>query len=136
MLPRKTKRALGSLGDLRPEGREDAEARLERLPRVQVVRVAAGPEEALSRALLDAREIDTAFPEEVELSQRVVLAHDADDLHLPEEGRRRAEEDRGPPEHSLGAAEGRLDAVQRDASDDEDRHRSGLPLGTRRCVPG
>src|SRR5207237_4147976 len=70
------------LWNLRREVREHAKMRLERLRHVEVVTIAAAPAERATLRVLDAGEVDRPILERAgQLVERVIVAHDADDLH-------------------------------------------------------
>jgi hypothetical protein len=76
-------------------------------------------------------EVDAALRQRLELVDRIVVAHDADELHGRQVTRRGGEERTRPAEHVVGLAEWSFDRVERDGADDEDSHwnevRVGLP---------
>ena len=110
------------LGKLGLKVGEHAEPGLERLAALEVVGVLPLPPEALAVRALDAAPIDPAFPETLELGDRVVLADHADHLHRVQQRAGHAEVHRGPPERVGRLAERREDRVERDAADDEQAH--------------
>ena len=94
---------------------EHAQARLERLPAVEVPAVLPGPEERLpARDVLDVADIDAAAAQHVELGVAEVIADGPDDAHLVEEGRGQREVHGGPAEHALALAKRRLDRIEGD----------------------
>ena len=102
---------------------EHAEARLERLARVEVPAVLAGPEEGLAAGdVLDVRDVDAAGAQHVELGLAEVVADRADDADLVEERRGQREMHGGAAEHPLALAERGLDGIEGDGSDDGDGH--------------
>src|SRR5690606_15648340 len=110
------------LGQLRREGGEHAEPGLERVRGVEVVAVGAGPAEALARRLDQPAQVHAAADQEVQRVDGVIVADHADELHGREQGRRCAEVDGGAAERLVRSAEGRFDAVQRDAAHHEQAH--------------
>ena len=100
----------------------DAEARLERLRRVEVVPVARAPAEALPLGALQPREVDAALAQRLELVHRVVAPDDADELHRPEVAGRRGEHRGRAAEHVVRLAERGLDGVERDRANNQDAH--------------
>src|SRR6266542_4481066 len=101
---------------------EDVELGLERMRGVEIELVAPLPAEGPSGPAHQAGEVDVARSEEADVLLREVLP---DDRHHP----RRAEEARPdrevrgrPAEHVLAPPEGRLEGVEGDGSDREERH--------------
>ena len=111
--------------DLRLEVREDAEAGLEGLGRVEVVAIAAPPAERLALHLLQTGEVDAACLEGLELLDRIVAADHANELDRGLVRGRGGEVVRGPTEDVVGFAERGLDGIKGDGADDEDGHQLG-----------
>ena len=115
---------------------EHVEVRRERVPAVEVVVVAAGPEERL--AVLVADEplgVDPARAEEVHVLLRKVPPDDADDADgRGEVARREGDVRAGATENAVGFAERGLDGVEGDGADGEDAH--SFRVGERRSETG
>ena len=116
------------LRELRLEGLEHVQPRVERLARVEVPAVLAAPEEGLAaRHVLDVVGEGAPRRENGEVLVAEVVADRAHCGHGVEERRRQREVGRRAAEHPLALAERRLDRVERDRSDDRDAHsRSGV----------
>ena len=101
---------------------EHVELRVERVARVHVVVVAAGPEEGLATGdVLDVGRVDpvrarTASP------RRRSRRRPADHVHVVEEARGEREVGGGAAEHPVALAERRLDGVEGDGSNDGKAH--------------
>ena len=76
------------LGQLRVESGEDVEIGSERLAIVHVLRVDAGPEKGLAGHAFQARQIDTARSEQIDVFLREIVTHNGDNLRLREKARR------------------------------------------------
>ena len=120
----RTSLASDSLGQLRLEALEDAQLGVERLARVQVPAVLALPEEGLAAG--DPLDPETSTPRRRITSSCASPKSSptgADDADVVEEGGREGEMDSGAAEHPLALAEGGLDGVVGDRSDNGDWHR-------------
>ncbi len=128
MFARKTvSRDLRRGRELRLERLEHVELRVERVTRVHVVVVLAGPEERLAAVdALDVVDVDAVGGEDALVLGGEVVAHHADDVDLVEEARREREVRCGATEHAVALVERRLDAVERDGSNHGEAHGRAL----------
>src|SRR6185312_7419428 len=115
-------RALELRGNLRPEVREHAEARFERLGGVEIVAIAAAPAERFAFGTFESGKVDTARRERVEFLDREVVADDADQLDRGLVTGARGEIHGGAAEDIVGFAEGSFDGIECDRSNYQDGH--------------
>ena len=103
-------------GKTRTKVREHTETGLQRFPALEIIGVFALPPKALPVCLFDARPVDSAGSQPLELVIRIILADHSDHLDRVENRSRDTEIHRGPAERVRGLAKGRKDRVQCDAA--------------------
>src|SRR5581483_6436138 len=80
------------------------------------------PSEGASLGALETGEVDAALRERLQLLHWIIAANDPDELHRRQLARGGREEGRRSAEHVIGFPEGRLDGIEGDGADYEDRH--------------
>ena len=94
----------------------------ERLAAVEVVAVLAPPAEGPAARVLEALEVDPPAGEDLHVLFVEVLADNGDEVNIGEVGGGDSKVGQGATDYIVGLAEGRLDGVERDGPDRDDRH--------------
>src|SRR5206468_13097247 len=118
------------------EALEDVQVCKKRVAAGQVVTVFAAPAEGLAARVLEALEVDPPAGEDLHVLLVEVLADNGDQVDVGEVRGGDGKVGEGATDYIVGLAEGRLDGVERDGTDGDDRHAREYSGGRRNQEEG